>query len=405
MSGTGEASGLALSFNAGSSSLRYELVEARQRSVLVQGAVERIGESASALTSTEGGESRREEVAAPDHSAAFAAALARLRGSAAMRDGADLAVVGHRVVHGGTRFSQPVVVDDDVEEGIGALARLAPLHNPIALAVIRAARRAIPDVPHVAVFDTAFHAGLPPAAATYALPRDVSEREGVRRFGFHGISYAYVSRRAARLLGRDVRELRLVVLHLGSGASICAIDGGESAATSMGMTPLEGLMMGTRSGDVDPGAVLALARRGYGTDELEAILGERGGLLGLSGHRDVRDVVAAAPTEEAAALALDVYVHRLRHYIGAYLAHLGGCDGIVFTGGVGEHQAIVRARALETLSWWGIVLDARANEAPSRAERVISRPGSRVPVLVVPTDEAFEIAVQSFELVTRGARP
>jgi acetate kinase len=283
---------------------------------------------------------------------------------------------------------------------ISALSPLAPLHNPGAVAGIEAARAQL-DVPHVAVFDTAFHQTLSPAAYTYAIDAGLAERHRVRRYGFHGTSHKYVSETAAAFLGRPLRELRQIVLHLGNGASACAIDGGRSVDTSMGMTPLEGLVMGTRSGDLDPAVLIHLARRAHlSTDDLDELLNRRSGLLGLTGRGDMRDVREAAEGgDEAARLALDVTVHRLKHYIGAYTAALGGLDVLTFTAGVGENSVPLRAEVLTGLEVFGIRLDPERNAGSSREARVISTDDSAVTVLVVPTNEELEISRQSLQAV------
>jgi acetate kinase len=319
--------------------------------------------------------------------------------AAALADRPEIVAVAHRVVHGGERFRAPVVVDDEVLAALHELAVLAPLHNAVNVAGIEQARAAWPDVPHVAVFDTAFHHTLPPHAYTYAVPREWATRHGVRRYGFHGTSYAYVSRAAARHLGRAVPDTRLIVLHLGNGASAAAVAGGRSVDTSMGLTPLEGLVMGTRSGDVDPALVLHLRRTaGLGADEIDDLLNTASGMLALAGESDMRAVhrrIAAGDAD--AALALDVYCYRVRKYVGAYLAALGGADAIVFTGGVGEHDAVVRERSLAGLESLGIAVDPARNAA---AETTISPDGAGIAVLVVPTDEEYEMAVQAAALVS-----
>jgi acetate kinase len=315
-------------------------------------------------------------------------------------DAEVLAAVGHRVVHGGARFFAPTLVNDLVEINIDELSVLAPLHNPGALQGIRAARAAFPDVPHVAVFDTAFHQTLPPAARTYAIDREVAERHRIRRYGFHGTSHKYVSEAAARFTGRPLEELRQLVFHLGNGASVTAVDGGRSVETSMGMTPLEGLVMGTRSGDIDPAVLFQLARRAdMSTGDLDALLNKRSGLLGLAGVSDMRDIQSRRfDGDEAAQLAFDVYIHRLRAYAGAYIAQLGGIDVISFTAGVGENTPDVRAAAMETLGFAGVHVDPARNENVVRGEiSVISPDHAPVTVLVVPTDEELEIARQSLE--------
>jgi len=364
--------------NTGSSSIKYRVVEPVGGDTLAGGIIDRIGEPGSDTA---------------DHAQALVKIRRRLAGT-------PIDAVGHRIVHGGSLFTAPVLIDDDVERGIESLAPLAPLHNPPGLLGIRAARAALPDVPQVAVFDTAFHATLPDEASTYAIDRDLAKRHGIRRYGFHGTSYRYVSARAAQHLGRPLEELRIVVLHLGNGASAAAIQGGRSIDTSMGMTPLEGLVMGTRSGDLDP-AILPYLHRvaGMSFADIDELLNRRSGLLGLSGTSDMRATSAAATAgSDAAALALDVYVHRLRHYIGAYAAQLGGLDVLVFTGGVGENSPLIRARSLERFGFLGIALDSDAN-ASGTGERTVSARESAVAVLVIPTDEELEIARQAAELL------
>jgi len=358
--------------NTGSSSVKYRVVDAESGVVSASGIVDRIGEPGSDTA---------------DHRAAIAGILQQL-------DRSTIDAVGHRIVHGGSRFVQATLIDDEVERGIEQLAPLAPLHNPPGLLGIRAARAALPEVPQVAVFDTAFHARMPDAARRYAIDAEVAAAYGVLRYGFHGTSYRIVSERTAEFLGRPLGELRMIVLHLGNGASAAAIAGGRSVDTSMGMTPLEGLVMGTRSGDLDPAILIYLHRNaGMTVDQIDDLLNRRSGVLGLSGRSDMREVVAAAARgEEGARLALDVYAHRLRHYIGAYLAVLGGADALVFTAGVGENGSEVRAAALEGLSDLGIELDAAANALPGPGPRRISPAGARIEVLVIPTDEEFQIA-------------
>jgi acetate kinase len=313
-----------------------------------------------------------------------------------------LAGVGHRVVHGGTRFAAPTVIDDGVVAAITDLVPLAPLHNPANLAGIAATRAALPAVPQVAVFDTAFHRTLPEAASTYAIDAEVAGRLGIHRYGFHGTSHAYVSRRTASLLGRAPEEVNVITLHLGNGASACAVAGGRSVATSMGMSPLEGLVMGSRSGDLDPAVVFHLNRvGGMALDDIDKLLNKRSGLLGLCGDGDMRAVLSRrAAGEPAAALAFDVYCHRIREYVGAYYAVLGRVDAVTFSAGVGEHAAAVRAAALAGLERLGIAVDPARNDRSGPAERVISPDGAEVMVCVVPTDEELEIANQTRAVLT-----
>ena len=378
-----------LVLNAGSSSLKYQLLVPESADVRASGLVERIGESGSDV---------------PDHAAALEAMTERLRGDGVDLDEADLRAVGHRVVHGGPDFSEPVVIDDTVLDRIRDLSSLAPLHNPAAVTGIEAARERY-DVPHVAVFDTAFFAALPPEASTYAVPRDLADRHSIRRYGFHGTSHEYVSHAAADLVGRPVGELRQVVLHLGNGCSASAVRGGRPVDTSMGLTPLQGLVMGTRSGDVDPGLHAYLAREaGLSLDDIDTLLNKKSGVLGLSGVNDFRELEDRLQAgDEAARLAFDVVVHRLKHYVGAYLAILGGLDVLVFTAGIGENSTSVRAAVAEGLGELGITVDGARNAVRSKQPRVISPDGSRVVVAVVPTNEELAIARQTAQLVRDAA--
>jgi acetate kinase len=310
--------------------------------------------------------------------------------------------VGHRVVHGGARFFEPTLITPPVELSIDELAVLAPLHNPGALQGVRAAKRAFGELPHVAVFDTAFHQTMPKAAYTYAIDAQLAEAHGIRRYGFHGTSHKFVSEAAAAYLGRPVAELKQIVFHLGNGASVTAVDGGRSVDTSMGMTPLEGLVMGTRSGDIDPGVLLHLARRAeMSVSDLDTLLNKQSGLLGLAGVSDMRDLESKVDAgEPAAVLAFEVYLHRLRAYAGAYLAQLGGVDVITFTAGVGENSPRVRAGALATLGFAGIEIDAEQNQTRAKGIRRISTDASAVTVLVVPTNEELEIARQALTVAS-----
>jgi acetate kinase len=368
--------GSVLVLNCGSSSVKYRLFSEGWH-VATEGLVERIGEP--------GGE-------APDHETALRSVLSSM-------DRAGITAVGHRVVHGGLRFSAPTLVTDEVVGAIRDLVPLAPLHNPANLAGITAARSLLPDLPHVAVFDTAFHRTLPPSASTYAVDRALAERLGIHRYGFHGTSHAYVSRRTAGLLGRPLETVNVITLHLGNGASACAVASGVSVATSMGLTPLEGLVMGTRSGDLDPAVVFHLHRvGGLSLDEIEEMLNHRGGLLGLCGDNDMRAVLARRESGDAAAtLAFDVYCRRIRQYVGGYYALLGRVDAVTFTAGVGEHAAPVRGAALRGLDRLGIAVDASRNGGSG--ERLISPDGADVAVFVVPTDEELEIAHQTLATV------
>lgn len=385
-----------LVINCGSSSIKADLVDHHDGRRLASARAERIGNT-EAATLVVGDDATRLGDDGRDHGAV----LARMLPALLERVPADkpLAGVGHRVAHGGERFDHPVRIDDSVEAVIESLAPLAPLHNPVNLAGIRAARRLLPEVPHVAVFDTAFHATLPARARTYALPVEVAERHGIRRYGFHGPSHEYVAHQAAEFLGSDVRDLRIITCHLGNGASITAIEHGRSVETSMGMTPLEGLVMGTRSGDVDPGALIHLMRsEGLDADGLDHLLNERSGLAGLSGvGNDLRDIERrAAEGDERCRQTLHVLTHRVRKYIGAYAAVMGGVDAIVFTAGIGENSALVRHRVAQRLDFLGARLDEDANREARLSHDTpvvaISKAHSRCALLVVATDESLAIA-------------
>ncbi len=385
-----------LVINSGSSSFKYQLIDMESESPLASGLVERIGEASGHTTHRGPRGTTERTLQIPDHTAGFRAMLDAFALDGPRLDDDPPVAVGHRVVHGGKRFFEPTIVTPLVEINIEDLAELAPLHNPANLEGIRAAQKSFPGIPQVAVFDTAFHQTLAPTAYTYAIDAQLAERYRVRRYGFHGTSHKYVSGQAAAFLDRPLAELKQIVLHLGNGASACAIDGGRSVDTSMGMTPLEGLVMGSRSGDIDPAVLFHLSRHaGLDTAELDDLLNRRSGLLGLSGHRDMRDVTnAAAKGDASAELALGTYVHRLKHYIGAYFAELGGLDVVTFTAGVGENSAVVRAGALEGLEALGIRIDPERNAARSQLARRISADDSPVAVLVIPTDEELEIARQ-----------
>jgi acetate kinase len=366
-----------LVLNCGSSSLKYAVVEPDSGRQVAEGIVERIGEGPIA-----------------DHAAALRSAFDELAESGWHLDALGLVAVGHRVVHGGPDLYRPTLVDDALIVTLNDLAALAPLHNPPAILGIEVARRALPDLPHVAVFDTAYFHDLPPAAANYAIDRDVAAQWRIRRYGFHGTSHQYVSEQAAAFLGVPLSSLNQIVLHLGNGASASAIVGGRPQDTSMGLTPMEGLVMGTRSGDVDPGVVMYLMRTaGMSADDVETMLNRRSGVLGLGGAIDFRLLHRSIESgDRDAQLAYDVYVHRLRKYIGAYLALLGNTDVITFTAGVGENDAAVRRDALSGLAPLGIELDEHLNDSPARSPRRISFETSPTTVLVIPTDEELAIA-------------
>ena len=393
-----------LVINSGSSSLKYSLVNAEDGSSDGSGLVERIGEPVGFVHHRGPGGSCDDERPVATHEDALRFALASFATHGPALEDAGLEAVGHRVVHGGDRFSAPTLVDDELVRVVEELVPLAPLHNPANVEGIEVARRLFPGVPHVAVFDTAFHQTLPPHAYSYAVPHSWATDHRIRRYGFHGTSVAFVSAAAADLLGRPVEDCRLVVLHLGNGASATAVDGGRSVETSMGFTPLEGLVMGTRSGDLDPAILLHLQRElGWTVDDVDRRLNRDSGLKGLAGHNDFRELTRLREEGDPdASLAFEVYCHRLRKYVGAYYAVLGRVDAIVFTAGVGQHAWQVRSRSLAGLERLGIRVDEDRNRAPVTGPVDVSAEGSDVAVLVVPTDEEWEIARQSLTVVDAG---
>ena len=399
-----------LVLNSGSSSIKYRLFLADGAEV-ASGLVERIGEATGRATHRTVGpdgtvEETVDEAVIADHEDGFARIVAALE-VAGRAEALD--AIGHRVVHGGAEFVAPTPIDDAVIDRIRAQVPLAPLHNPANLTGIEVAARLRPDLPQVAVFDTAFHGTLPPHAYRYAVPAAWEHEHGVRRYGFHGTSHAFVARRAARFLDRPLEDLKLITLHLGNGASVTAIDGGKSVETSMGLSPLEGLVMGTRSGDIDPAVIFHVQRvAGLSPDEVERALNRESGLLGLCGDNDLRTIEERADDgDEQAEIALEVYAHRIRKYLGAYTAVLGGLDAVVFTAGAGENAASVRARICRDLAVLGVEVEPERNDIAAvrdAAEGVVAiqADGSRVAVLVVATDEELEIAEQTRAALAQG---
>ena len=387
--------------NSGSSSVKFQLVDPDSGESLASGLVERIGESDGRVELDYRGESAERTQHIEDHGDGLALAFEMLA-DAGIELGSDVTAVGHRVVHGGTVFYRPTIIDDAVVQQISDLSSLAPLHNPPNVLGIEVARKQLPNVPHVAVFDTAFFHSLPDAAATYAIDAAVAAEHDIRRYGFHGTSHRYVSEQVAQFLERDLGDLKQIVLHLGNGASASAVDGGRAVDTSMGLTPLEGLVMGTRSGDIDPGVIMHLRRSAaMSVDDIDTLLNRRSGLIGLSGVNDFRELQQSIDDGDASArLAYDVYIHRLRKYIGAYMIGLGRLDVITFTAGVGENAAAVRADALANLEHFGIQIDSERNSVRSKSARVISAESSAVTVLVVPTNEELAIARATDDLVS-----
>ena len=394
-----------LVINSGSSTIKFRVYEARGELVeIAAGSIERIGEEISTVSYKGPRGSIEYQSPIRDHEEGMQHVLRVLTdpGKGVIVDPSEIRGVGHRVVHGGNEITGAVVVDDRVEAVIEKYARMAPLHNPANLLGIRAARRVFSSSVHVAVFDTAFHTTLPEHAYLYAIPYEYYLKHGIRRYGFHGISYAYVTRKASELLGKPLSELKLIICHLGSGASMAAVMHGRCVDTSMGMTPLEGLVMGTRSGDIDPSVFYFLMKwEGLSADEVYDILNYRSGLLGLSGiSNDVRVLIDEYKKGNPAALrALNVFAYRVKKYIGAYMAAMNGADAIVFTAGIGERSAFMRRLILENLDNLGVKLDPLKNEDPASHGWVISSEDSTVKVLVVPTNEELIIADETLKKV------
>jgi acetate kinase len=390
-----------LVLNCGSSSIKYQVIDVSDESVLANGLVQKIGMSDSSLEHTSVGETHRIDRQVVNHDEALALVVSAFGqfGPAL----ADVVAVGHRAVHGGEAFREPVRIDDQVIAKLVELSPLAPLHNPPGIAGIKAAMHALPNVPHVAVFDTAFFATLPAEAYTYAIDTKIAHEYSIRKYGFHGTSHKYVSERVAELLGRPYEDVDQIVCHLGNGASISAIRGGVAVDTSMGLTPLQGLVMGTRSGDVDPGLHAYLAREAnMSVAEIDRLLNSRSGISGLTGGTsDFRDLADRIEKGDAAAkLAYDVYIHRLVSYIGAYLAILGGVDALTFTAGVGENDDAVRQSVCDRLAPLGFLLDDDANRIRSKEPRRISQPDSPVQILVVPTNEELAMARETQKVIS-----
>ncbi|MGD9236464.1 MAG: acetate kinase [Desulfobacterales bacterium] len=388
--------------NSGSSSIKYRLFDMRTKTVRASGLVEQIGEAKSRLShQTRNTQGDMDEivktVAVADHRAGFELIGAALSESGALKNTQELAGIGHRVVHGGEEFRKPTLINQNVIDTIRHLSPLAPLHNPANLLGIEVARQSAPNVPQVAVFDTAFHQSLPEHAYRYAIPRDLYETHQVRRYGFHGTSHGYVARQAAKMLDRPLNALNLITLHLGNGASAAAVKDGQSIDTSMGMTPLEGLIMGTRCGDIDPAIIFYLKRKtGLTRDDVEILLNSRSGLKGICGANDMREVEKwAGEGDLRAQLAIEMFCYRIKKYIGAYFAVLGRLDALVFTAGIGEKSPLVRERVCRGLTHLGIIVDPQKNDRTANEAFEIQANDSSVRVLVVPTNEEYEIAKQT----------
>jgi acetate kinase len=384
-----------LALNCGSSSVKYQLYSWERREVIAKGVVERVTIGDSFIShEVPGRETYRETHDCPDHTVAIGLIIKTLTSQShgVVKDMKEIAAVGHRVVHAGEKFARSVMIDDAVLEAIKDCAHLAPLHNPPNIMGIEAAKKVLPDVPHIAIFDTAFHQTMPKSAYIYPLPYEWYEKHGVRRYGFHGTSHLYVSKRAAALLGKPSSECNIITLHIGNGVSHCAIRGGVSVDTSMGLTPLEGAVMGSRCGDIDPAIpTFIMEREGYSAKDVDGILNKKSGLLGITGQftdrRDIMEGMAAG--DERCKLAYEIECYRIKKYIGAYMAVLGRVDAIVFTAGVGEMGSEVRQLALEGLEPLGIIVDKEKNLATrtKKAEITVSTPESPVKVFVIPTDE------------------
>ena len=387
-----------LVINSGSSSIKYQLVDPETGASIASGLVERIGESVSHLEHEYNGETTELNDPIADHGEGLRLVIDMFNEKGPKLDDVGIKAVGHRVVQGGKYFDKAVLIDDEVQALIDELSPLAPLHNPANLSGIVVARELF-DVPNIAVFDTAFFQTLPNESATYALDREVAEKYQIRRYGAHGTSHMYVSQKVSEMEGRD--DLKQIVMHLGNGASVSAVKNGEAVDTSMGLTPLEGLMMGTRTGDIDPATVFHLARvGGMSIDEIDVLFNKKSGLKGLAGDNDMRSVnLLAADGDENAIEALEVYVHRLLHYIGAYAAVMGGLDVITFTAGVGENDNLTRAAVIKRLEPFGVKLDEEKNATRSKEPRVISTEDSTVKIMIVPTNEELSIAQQAMELI------
>lgn len=389
-----------LVLNCGSSSIKYQVFVMPEGEVIAKGLVQRIGESEGGIEQSTNGSTKSLKMRIPDHEFGLQQAVKLLTegDDPPLRDESEVDAVGHRVVHGGERFTETVLIDDEVIDAIENHATLAPLHNPPNLQGIRVALKIFPEAPQVAVFDTAFHQTMPPHSFRYAIPEHLYRDGGIRRYGFHGTSYRYVTMRAAAMLDVEPSDANLIICHLGNGSSIAAVSGGRSVDTSMGLTPLEGLVMGTRCGDIDPAIIFHLGRvQGLSTDQIDRLLNKQSGLIGLSGEsNDVRQLWKLADSgHEGARLALDVFCYRLKKYIGAYAAALGRVDAVVFTAGIGENQPRIRAGACAGLESLGIALDGEANDKAIGIEADIAALASASRVLVIPTNEEKLIAMDT----------
>ena len=394
-----------LVLNCGSSSIKYQLIDmANNANVMAKGLLERIGLEMGEFTHKWNGQKHYEQLPIPNHTAGIKIVLNALIDPqmGVIKSFNEIGAVGNRIAHGGELFKESVLVTDKVIEQIKSLEHLAPLHTPGNLAGIYAMREVLPNVPQAAVFDTAFHSTLPPKSYLYGLPYEMYEKYGIRRYGFHGTSHKFVAEKAAKMIGRDWNDLKIISCHLGSGASIAAIDHGKSFDTTMGMTALEGLIMGSRCGDVDPGVILYLMDQGYDSKALTKLLYKQSGLIGISGDKqDMRDIRAGRDAgDERATYAFDMFAQRVKRYIGGYMAEMGGCDLLLFTGGIGENAWFMRRPILEGLECLGIKVDLELNDKTMGEDVILSTPDSKVATVVVTTDEEFVIASDTYKLVS-----
>lgn len=396
-----------LVLNCGSSSVKYKLIDTDTDVTMAEGGVEKIGlEDGFLKFKKPDGSKEIKQLGLIDHKAAVMAILENLTDPnvGCIKSFEEIDAVGHRVVHGGEKFASSVLITDEVIQQVKDCYDLAPLHNPANITGIEAITALLPDVPQVGVFDTAFHQTMPARSFMYAIPYEYYKNDGVRRYGFHGTSHRYVSQRAAEILGEPIEKLKMVTCHIGNGGSITAVDGGKSIDTSMGLTPTEGLMMGTRTGDIDPGAITYLmTKHGMSAADVQTLINKKSGVAGISGiSNDMREIEAAVNAgDPRAKLALDMYELRILKYVGAYAAEMGGLDVIVFTGGVGENQTGVRENVCEPLKFMGVEIDKELNAVTCGTETIISTPSSRVKVLIVPTDEELTIARDTQEIVSK----
>ncbi len=395
-----------LVLNSGSSSVKYQFIETDSRTVLTKGIVERIGMDGALLTNKRSdGDEIRITGDILDHITAIEYILAVLlnKQHGVIMEKSEIHAIGHRVVHGGETFTQSMLITPDVLKGIQDNIELAPLHNPHNLRGIQACMIHLPTTPQIAVFDTAFHQQMPPKAYVYGIPYSLYREYKIRRYGFHGTSHRYVSQRAAELLQKSIKELKTVTCHLGNGCSMAAVDGGVSIDTTMGFTPLEGLLMGTRTGDLDPWIILyVMAKEGLTISDANTLLNKHSGLIGISGvSSDMREIQSEMAENKRAKLAFDIFAYRVAKYIGAYAVAMGGLDAIVFTGGIGENSSDIRTASLKGLEFLGITVDQTANTSAAK-EKIITTPGSRVTALVIPTNEELVIALDTHEIVMKG---